>query len=384
MLGSAIPRRWAFSIALVGLVTIFAVSYSAVWSSTAYADTQGEFGTGNTTLSPFSDSEQLDDVGTLPTGLNLSAGTQINVSAELFDATGAMNNNLDSSVTYHWTNVSGGVAVVAGSTARTAVLQANSSGTAKVRVEQVRNNKTVFFEREITITVVAPAPTSTPAPAPTNPGTPPSSIPNSQAVVAPESSSLVSSSGSETGSGAENTAFRDRAVIYIRSGSVSGFFGVQVNEVNPSSLPPLPSNFNLGSSAVDIVFVDDNGNAQQSFRLLRSAQVCLPTNSSDLANGFANVVVLRLDSNTNQWVPLTTTYNHITGQACASSSVYSNFAVGVQQIPATPGPGDSGLPATGGWSPTNGMLALIGLLGVAFAGAGFVTLRRAKVASRPE
>ena len=75
MLGSAIPRRWIFSLALVGLVSIFAASYAAVWSSPANADSQGTgTGTGNgTALNP---NQVLDDVDILPTSSGLGAGAK--------------------------------------------------------------------------------------------------------------------------------------------------------------------------------------------------------------------------------------------------------------------------------------------------------------------
>lgn len=384
MLGSAIPRRWVFSLALVGLVTIFTVSYSAVWSDPANAgvgDSEGVApGSGNSVVK--TDDQILESADPLPSGLVLQAGQQIQVTVNLIDATSTVNNSLPD-LTFQWFST-GGVSITSGGSSPTASIRANSTGTASVWVTQVQESRTWVVKRDMSITVAALAPTSTPPPAPTNPGTPPADIPNSQGVVQPEAQILVSSTGVETGSFPESQATKDRPVVLVRRGSVSNFFGVQVDSVEPSSLPPMPPGFTLGSSATNITFVDSAGTAQSNFRLLRSAQICLPTSSSDLVNGFSNVRILRYNSAVNQWVPLSSTYNTITQQVCANSSNFSNFAVGVQQIQATVGPPSGNLPATGGWSPTESLLVLVGLLGLVLVGGGTITMLRAKNASRSE
>ncbi len=381
MLGSAIPRRWGFSIALVGLVMIFAVSYSAVWSTPANADSEGPgLGSGNSVVK--SASERLKTARPLATGLVVEPGAEVSVTVELIDDTDTLNPLLND-VTYSWTST-GGISVVSGSNAPTVVLRINSAGTASVTVIQQQESREWVVKRDMTASTAAAAPTATPAPLPTNPGTPPASIPNSQGVVQPAGSILVSSSGVETGSSPESIGLNDRPVVHVPVGAVSNFFGVQVDSVAPSTLPAMPAGFNRGSSAVDITFVDSSGNSQSNFRLLRSAQICLPTSSSDLVNGFSNVRVMRLGSTNNQWIPLTSTFNNITRQVCANSSNFSNFAVAFQDIPATSGPTGPNLPATGGWSPTTSLLVLIGLIGIALVGGGVITTLRARNASRPE
>ncbi len=385
MLGSAIPRRWVFSLALVGLVTIFAVSYSAVWSDPASAgagDSQGAGGTGNSALAVKSEKDSLLSANPFPFSLKLQPGQKLNQTIVLIDETNTVNPGIPG-VTFQWSHT-GGVTVLAGSTSPTAIIQANGSGTVQVIATQIRKNETWVVIRDIAITVTTPSATSTPAAPPSNPGTPPASIPNAQGVVQPVSSILVSSTGVESGSNPENSSLKDRPVVFVRPGSVSGFFGVQVNTVAPSSLPPMPTGFTRGSSATDISFFNASGVKQQNFKLLRSAQVCLPTSSSDRVNGFSNVRVLRLSSTSNQWIPLTSTYNNFTRQVCANSSNFSNFSVGVQQIPATAAPPGTNLPATGGWSPTASLLVLVGLLGAALAGGGTITMLRARNATRPE
>lgn len=387
MLGSAIPRRWIFSLALVGLVSIFAVSYAAVWSSTAIANSQGTGGGTGIGGAPLADGLTIDDnpaSNTLPSGLSMQSGQQLLISIQLHDKTGAPNNALPN-LTFNWTS-SGSVSIIGSTTGSSVTVQANSSGTGTVQATVTQDQSTSNFVvvRDMTITVLSPGAAATASAPPTNPGSPPLSIPNSTGVVTPEGTLLVSSTGLESGGNPENQALGNRPVIFIQSGSVNGFFGVNVNSVDPATLPAMPARFIRGSSATDISFVDELGTVQNNFRLLRSAKVCLPTASGDLANGFSNIRVLRFNSSVGQWVELTSTYNTITRQVCANSSNFSNFAVGVLQVQvqATQGP-IGNLPATGGWSPGSGLLLFAGLFGFVLVGGGVVSMRRARNA-RPE
>jgi hypothetical protein len=384
MLGSAIPRRWIISLALVGLVTVFAVSYAAVWSSPASADSQGP-GNGNGNGTPLAADETLNSAETLPIGLTMEPGQQVAVSVELLDLNGDVNNDLPG-VTFSWSDTGGSGSVILGATdQRTAIIQANSAGSTTFEVYVYQNQESGDWRvyREIVVTVSNAAATATAAPMPTNPGTPPASIPNAGGVVTPEGALLLSPDGVESGSSPESSALNSKPVVDIQVGSVNNFFGASVASVDPSSLPAMPSMYKIGSKAASISFYDVNGVSQDPFTLLRAAKVCLPTSSSDRANGITNVKLLRYNAAVGQWVALSSTYNAITNQVCGSTSHFSNFAVGVQQLPATPVSGNN-LPATGGWSPTSGMLSLIGVLGFLLVGGGFVTMRRAKQAARPE
>ncbi len=355
-----------------------------MWSSTANADSQGPgSGTGNSVVLDAEDT--LESADPLPKGIVLSPGQQTSITMNLINLNGDPASGLPNT-TFQWNIISGsGVSIVAGGSSATVVVQGTGSGTAtlEARATQIQETQDWIVIREAPISVVQPGPTATPPPAPTNPGTPPASIPNSQGVVTPEGASLVSSDGVETGSSPEGQALADRPAVLVRPGSVNDFFGISVESIDLDSLAPMPSRFMRGSSAASITFYDSNGVEQTNFRLLRSARVCLPTASSDLVNGISNVKILRFSDAVNQWVELTTNYNVITQQACANASNFSNFAIGVQELPPTPG-ADGGLPATGGWSPTTGMLLLAGLLGLVLIGGGAVSMRRARNAARPE
>ncbi len=379
MLGSAIPRRWIFSIALVGLVSIFAVSYSAVWSSPAFADSEGA-GTGTGNGNPLDPDQILDTASTLPTGLVMNPGSQTQVSVDLIDANGDVSDSLPA-VTFSWSAGSNSNVTIVGSTATaTAIFQANAVGstTFTLTITQIQQNRDWIVQRQITINVQGAVATSTPAPLPGNPGPVPGSIPNARAVIQPAAASLVSTSGVESGGSAQNRSFSDRPVVYVRNGSITDFYGLNIDSVDPAGLAPMPSRYVRGSSAVDIHFVNQAGVKQNNFRINRAAEICLPTTASDRANGGVNVKLLRFSSTSNGWVELNSTYNNITRQVCGNSSNFSTFAIGVLQVQPTPGPGGPVIPATGGWSPTSGLLLFAGLLGFVLVGGGAVTMRRVR------
>jgi hypothetical protein len=365
----------------VGLVSIFVVSYAAVWSSPANADSQGP-GTGGGNSVALDDDQILVSADPLPTNLTLTVGQKTTISLRLLDGDGNESFTFPA-LTINW-SASGNVSIVGPTNLRTVEIQANSSGsgTVSVSVQQIQESQDYFVLRDMTVTVVNPGPTPTPSTPLTNPGTPPATIPNSQGVVTPEGTLLVTPSGVVSGNNPQSSALKSAPAIYINRNSVSNFYGASISVVSPTTLPAMPSRFVRGSSAASITFVNQSGVVQENFRLLRSAQICLPTVSSDRANGFSNVRLLRYSEEVGQWVELTSTYNALTQQVCAYSSNFSNFAVGVLQVQATQTP-DGNLPATGGWSPSVGLLMLAGVLGFGLVGGGAVSMRRARNA-RPE
>jgi hypothetical protein len=311
----------------------------------------------------------------------MQVGQKLSFSVDLFDKSGAVNPNIPG-VGKTWSVYSGsGVNLMAPTSGvQTVVVEATAPGTAVILFSAVQTQETevVTIERMMTITVVSPGATATPVPPISNPGTPPASIPGAQGVLAPASPLLITSTGVESGGSAENRAFGDRPALFIRSGSVNNFYGVNVASVDPTTLPELPARFRRGSSAARITFTDVGGTPMENTRLLRSARVCLNASSSDISDGFSNARLLRYNSAVSQWVELSSTYNTITRQVCGSSSNFSDFAIGVLQVQATTDPNTGGLPATGGWSPNAGMLIFVGLLGFVLLGGGAVSMRRAR------
>lgn len=381
MLGSAIPRRWIISLTLVGLVSIVVAAYSALGAAPVFAaDSEGTGpGTGSGTSLPVEDT--LNDAQ-VPQGIVMLPGDQRVVSVNLIGDGGGVNNNLPD-ITYSWGIASGsGVSIVGSNNGRSVIVRGDSTGTAVLEVEVRQGESTLtvydFKIRQTSITVAPVPPTAVPTVAPTNPGPVPASIPNSQGVVAPEGTLLLNPSGVQTGTSPEKGNLNQSPVIFVEKGSVRDFFGLNVSEVDPSTLPALPPGVRFGDSAADITFVNESGVAQTSFRLVRSAQVCMPVSTDDLSAGFQSVSIYRWNSVAEQWVRLNTTYNALTNQVCARSSNFSIFAVGVSQVLPTPTPGNGELPVTGGWSPTAGLLIFAALVGFVLLGGGAMTMRRAR------
>jgi len=86
MLGSAIPKRWVVSLALVGLVSLFVASYGAAWTGPASAD--GTTGGGTPTPGPVG--AILSDLSA-PSFLNLQTGQAIGISVSPIDDNGNIN-----------------------------------------------------------------------------------------------------------------------------------------------------------------------------------------------------------------------------------------------------------------------------------------------------
>jgi hypothetical protein len=316
----------------------------------------------------------------------MNPGGQTQVTVDLINANGDVSDSLPA-LTFDWgTGSNSNVTIVGGTNTATAIFQANSVGstTFELTVTQIQQSRDWVVKRNITISVQGAVATATPAPLPGNPGPVPASIPNARAVIQPAAASLVSTTGVESGGSAQNGSFSGRPVVYVRNGSVTDFFGLNIDSVDPTGLPAMPSRYTRGSSAVDIHFVNQAGVMQNGFRINRAAEICLPTNSADRKNGGSNIKLLRRSSTSNSWVELNSTYNNITRQVCGNSSNFSTFATGVLQLQPTAGPGGPVIPATGGWSPTTGLLLFAGFLGFVLVGGGAVTMRRARNARSEE
>jgi hypothetical protein len=408
MLGSAKAKRmksasmWVLASAVLGFSIL--ISGSGSVSADGVVEVS-EVNAGTADYASAAESDILDHATDLIQGLTIAPNQTVQISVKAIDAAGseraelvpAVNDNTDanqaalSTVKYDWYVAGGstaaGAAVIqagdAGGPVDDNVAYYTATGDGVINVEvfiyQLWDDRTFEITHTTTINVVTPVAVAAEA-MPTNPGTPPASIANADAVVAPESALVLSSTGVESGGTSSAT---NRPVVSIPVGAVNNFFGAKVSSVVASTLPSLPSQYAMGSSAANITFFNASGVAQDTFTLLRAAQVCLPTSEGDLVNGMSNVKVLRFNTATNQWVTLNSSYDLFTKQVCGSTMNFSNFAVGVQETQSSAETG-ANLPATGGWSPTNGLLSLIGVLGFLLVGGGFVTMRRAKQAARPE
>ena len=143
MLGSAIPKRWVVSLALVGLVSLFMASFSAVWANPASAGTTTTTvaATSTPTSTPIPTSTPAPAGGNLVdlnavTGLNLQAGQVVQLKAYPIDDLGDVNNNM-LGLTYAWN--AGSCGTLNSTTLRKVQFTASSSscsGTISVAAKQ--------------------------------------------------------------------------------------------------------------------------------------------------------------------------------------------------------------------------------------------------------
>jgi len=79
-----------------------------------------------------------------------------------------------------------------------------------------------------------------------------------------------------------------------------------------------------------------------------------------------------------QWVKLSTSVYTNPKKACAYTSSFSAFAVGMDVAPPEASVAEISLPVTGGYSPNAIILLFAMFAGVAMVGAGLVAVRRAR------
>ena len=80
----------------------------------------------------------------------------------------------------------------------------------------------------------------------------------------------------------------------------------------------------------------------------------------------------------DQWVKLSTSVYTNPNKACAFTSSFSPFVVGMDVAPPEASVAEISLPVTGGYSPNAIILLFAMFAGVAMVGAGLVAVRRAR------
>lgn len=401
MLGSAIPKRWLVSLALVGLVSLFMASYSAVWASPASATT------GTTvapTPTPIPDSTKL--AGLAPQGvasggiLTLAPGGGTWQLIDFLNEDGDILKTKDGIVaTWSSSNTScvttsgsgidlyGNGSKVGGYTTFANVDAAGSgcSATVSLVVTQHGTNTQNF-----SFTVNVNAIPSTPVPPPPveefvgTVALPTPSVPNEVVKEISAKDGGTVSTTTETGS---------TITLEVPGGGLDSGEGasVSVKPVTTSELPPphpaaqegsSSGTFKFGSSVVQITWSDKDGNAQDSKTLNKVAKVCMTATQAeaDAAHGGIDGLGIWRHNGTN-WVKLNST---VTGPVagvytiCAFTSRFSPFAVGLDVAPPDAASAPTGLPATGDYSPSALTLFMAMLAGVALVVVGGFTARRAR------
>jgi len=138
--------------------------------------------------------------------------------------------------------------------------------------------------------------------------------------------------------------------------------------------------FKFGSSVVLITWYDKDGSAQDTKKISKPAQVCMTYTPEDIANADGGIDGLGVwRHNGTDWINLNSNAFTNPNRICAYTQSFSPFALGLDI--AAPGAASAvatGLPATGGYSPSSMTLLLAMFSGFALVGTGVVVARRAR------
>jgi len=284
-------------------------------------------------------------------------------------------------VTYAWSVMSGSCSLSSTTARETVCTVGSSAGDVVVKVVASQLYAADVMDTT-TVTVVAPVTPPTPEPTPVNP---PSSTP---VPVLPTPAAGVEQTVVTPAEGASLETTDGDASIEIPAGAVTDtYLGVQIVPVeeevytDPDTgdevvVPPPPLAFSVGSTVINIVFTDDQGVPLTNVVLDRPVQVCVSYTDADAAaaeDGTFGLELLRYADPPGEWIALNTTVDPLNKKLCAYTTRFSLFAVGITKAPAVEA---VILPATGGWAPSSGQIAALIGLGVVFASAGLLTLRR--------
>jgi len=389
MLGMAIPKRWVISLALVGLVSLFMASYSAVWAGPASATT-GTTGAPTSTPTPTS-----VPANTTLYGIEPISGHQSQTPAygpnETFtsitwwpvNSDGDNILNTAPGLTFNWTATNSCATFADATAASTTWTSANAacSGQFKLEVKQFGAN-TQFFSMNFTVNAPAEPDPIVPVSNSSTPAVLPTGVDSSQVteIKAGDGGSL-----SVDGGGGKAIS------LNVPGGSLGDgeAASVSIKPISANSVPSAPPSategsssgtFKFGSSIVEITWYDKDGNAETSKKISKPAQVCMTYTQEDIDNADGGIDGLGIwRHNGTEWIKLNSTAYTNPNRICANTASFSPFALGLDvAAPEAADSGATGLPATGDYSPNALTLVMAMLAGFALVGTGVFTARRAR------
>jgi hypothetical protein len=386
MLGSAIPRRWVVSLALVGLVSLFAASYSAAWANPASATTgtTGTTAAATPTPTPVPADTTLASIEALGTGsITLPPNSSVSFSIIAKNSVGTDISSSAPGLTYAWM-VTNSCGTFDNATAAAVILtsaNAGCSGTIGLQVKQFGANPKT---ESISLTVNAPA-------------VPVVVVPVSNSAVAAvlptgvDSSIVTEIKASDGGSLSVDGGDGKAISLTVPGGSLGDgeAASVSIKLISSGAVPSAPpaategassGTFKFGSSVVLITWYDKDGSAQDTKKISKPAQVCMSYTPEDIANADGGIDGLGVwRHNGTDWINLNSNAFTNPNRICAYTQSFSPFALGLDI--AAPGAASAvatGLPATGGYSPSSMTLLLAMFSGFALVGTGVVVARRAR------
>jgi len=386
MLGSAIPRRWVVSLALVGLVSLFAASYSAAWANPASATTgtTGTTAAATPTPTPVPADTTLASIEALGTGsITLPPNSSVSFSIIAKNSVGTDISSSAPGLTYAWA-VTNSCGTFDNATAAAVILtsaNAGCSGTIGLQVKQFGANPKT---ESISLTVNAPA-------------VPVVVVPVSNSAVAAvlptgvDSSIVTEIKASDGGSLSVDGGDGKAISLTVPGGSLGDgeAASVSIKLISSGAVPSAPpaategassGTFKFGSSVVLITWYDKDGSAQDTKKISKPAQVCMTYTPEDIANADGGIDGLGVwRHNGTDWINLNSNAFTNPNRICAYTQSFSPFALGLDI--AAPGAASAvatGLPATGGYSPSSMTLLLAMFSGFALVGTGVVAARRAR------
>ena len=388
MLGMAIPKRWVISLALVGLVSLFMASYSAVWAGPASATT-GTTGTATATPTATPTSTSIPANTTLASITTYSAsayvvapGVSTAQSVRAFNSDGTDITNTAPGLTYAWA-ITNGCAAIANATGDTPTLtyvNAGCTGVVTITVKQFgANAKVGTYDLTVnapSVPAIVPVVTNSAAPAVLPTGV--------------DSNKVTEIKASDGGSLSVDGGGGKAISLTVPGGSLGDgeAASVSIEPISADSVPSAPpaategassGTFKFGSSVVQITWYDKDGAAQDTKKISKPAQVCMTYTQADIDNAAKGIDGLGIwRHNGTEWIKLNSTAYTNPNRICANTASFSPFALGLDVAAPEAAAGATGLPATGDYSPNAMTLIMAMFAGFALVGTGVFTARRAR------
>ena len=369
------PRRWLAAILFASIVALTAGSFTDVWAAS-------NGGTPPTVPKLTTVELDVDEI-------TVSSGATRTFVATAKDEIG---DAFSGGVTFEFSVIDSNGTIVPSTGVFTA-----STGPATTSVRVLATQGSLTAEDTAIVTINSPPPVPVPTAAPVNPSVeippppPPSVVGAEVETITPVEGGTVTL---ETTGTADEPA--RQITIEVPSSAVDDFVALDVAPVAAASVPPVPAalRIRVSGTVVDLTFTDIDGNPIDNFVANRAVKITISytTADADDAGGAQNLVIMKYDEVTGDWVALPTTVNLAGMTISASVKTFSLFGVGIPEVsePASPSatatprpPAEATLPATGDVAPGNNAVIAFTVIGLLLMTGGIALIRRRFVSVAP-